>query len=176
MTTPTNPIEPFSPFLPTTYNIPDEEERWKVFLVDRLSVFADVINDKHIGTYRQDAEVQNGHKFFYDTPKKTRNGFQVIARIPEFPNSGVLLLNATSSPAYPLIDINPQFVVTQVWGSASKPCSAVGAGDGDYFSFMAQGDTRISFVMTDMAITITTTIDMTAYSGFIIIEFLRDGT
>lgn len=159
----------------TTYNIPEEEERWKVFLVDRLSVFADVINDKHIGTYRQDAEVQNGFKFFYDTTKKTRNGFQVVARIPQFPNAGVLVLNATSSPAYPLTDVNPEFVITHVWGSASRPCSAVGAGDGDYFSFMAQGDTRISFVMTDTTITITTTIDMTAYSGFIIIEFLRDG-
>lgn len=175
MTIPGSPIEPFSPFLPTTYNIPEEEERWKTFLVDRFSNFADVINDKHIGTYRQDAEVQNGFKFFYDSPKKTRNGFQVIARIPQFPNAGVLVLTQTSTPAYPLQDVNPQFVVTHVWGTANKPCSAVGAGDGDYFSFMSQGDTRISFAMTDISITITTTVDLTAYSGYIIIEFLRDG-
>src|SRR5574338_378915 len=77
---------------------------------------------------------------------------------------------------FPPPDINPQFVVTNIWGSASKPCSAVGAGDGDYFSFYSEGNSKITFTMSDTQIVITTTMDMTAYSGFIIIEYVRDGT
>ena len=172
---PLNPQEPFSPFLPTTYNIPEEDDRGKTFLQDQLAQHSDVINDKKIGTYLQAAEILNGEKWFYKVTQVTRNGYQVIAYIPSFPNSGVLVLTNSSTPQYPLVDINSQFVVTHVWGSASKPCSAVNAGDGDYFSFMAQGDSRISFTMTDTVITITTTTNLSLYSGFIVIEFLRNG-
>jgi hypothetical protein len=175
MTIPSNPIEPFSPFLPSTYNVPEEEDRQRVFFVDKFSNFADVINDKKIGVYLQNAETFNGNKYFYDTTAKTRNGYQVLARIPSFPNTGVLVLTVNTTPQYPLTDVNPQFVVSQVWGSASKPCSAVGAGDGDYFSFYSQGDSRISFTTSDTTITITTTTNLSAYTGFIFIEFIRDG-
>ena len=179
MTIPTNPQEPFSPFLPTTYNIPEEEDRSRTFLVDRFSYFADVINDKKIGLYIQNAETFNGEKWFYDTTKILRNGYQAIARIPSFPNATTLTLTLDSNPAFPITNINPQFVVSHVWGSASKPSTDPDntiAGTGDYFSFMAQGDSRISFTMSNKQIIITTTVDLTAYQGFIVIEFIRNGT
>jgi hypothetical protein len=175
MTTPTNPIEPFSPFLPSTYNIPEEEDRRRTFLVDKFSNFADVINDKKIGIYLQAAETLNGNKWFYLTTDRTRNGYQALAYIPSLPNNTTLTLTIFTNPQYPIMDVNPQFVVSHVWGSASKPCSAVGAGDGDYFSYMAQGDSRISFTMSDTTIIITTTTDLSGYSGFIVIEYIRDG-
>jgi len=175
MTVPTNPQEPFSPFLPTTFNIPEEEDRRKSFLVDEFSNFADVINDKKIGVYLQAAETLNGEKWFYKTTGVTRNGYQAIAYIPSFPNSTTLTLTLTTIPQFPIPNINPQFVVTHLWGSASKPNTTVGSGNGDYFSFMAKGDSRISFTMSDTTIVITTTTDLRAYSGFIVVEYLRDG-
>jgi hypothetical protein len=175
MTIPLNPQEPFTPFLPTTYNIPEEDDRGKTFLQDQLAQFADVINDKKIGTYLQAAETLNGEKWFYNTTRITRNGYQAIAYIPSFPNSGTLTLTSTTMPQYPITDINDQFVVTHVWGSASLPCSSVGAGDGNYFSFMNQGDSRVTFTMSDTQIVITTTVNLSSYSGFIVVEFLRNG-
>ena len=169
MTTPTNPQNDFTPFLPTTVNYPEEEERLKTFLVDLFSSYADVINDKTIGAYTQSAESFNGQKWSYDTTRKIRNGFQWVARVTQYPNTGVLVLPSPSN-------INPQFRVTHVWGSASKPCTAVGAGDGEYFSFYSEGNSRITFIMTDLTITITTTADMPAFDGYIIIEYVRDGS
>lgn len=166
MTTPTTPQELFTPFLPSTYNIPEEDDRLKNFLVDKFSGFSDVINDKKIGIYVQSAENFNGNKFWYDTTQKTRNGYQAIARFKSF---------VSGSYPMPIPDVNPQFVISHVWGSASKPCTAVGSGDGDYFSFMAKGDSRISFTMSDTTIVITATGPMASYQGFIVIEYIRDG-
>lgn len=172
----TNPMELFSPFLSSTYNIPEEEDRLRVFLVDRFSTYADVINDKKIGVISQAAENFSGGKIFYDTTRKTRNGYQTLGRILSYPASGTLVLTLTSMPQFPIQGIDPNFVITAMWGTANKPCSAVGAGDGVYFSYMPQGDSRISFSMTDISITITTTVDLSAYNGFIFIEYLRDGS
>ncbi len=164
--TPTNPQEPFTPFLPTTFNIPVEDDEYRRFLNETFCNMADVINDKTIGGYTESAESFNGQKWNYDTTKKTRNGYQAIARIASFTPQTIPM---------PVGNINPQFVITHAWGSASLTCSAVGAGDGRYFSFFEQGDARIQFVMTDLDITITTNGLMSGYSGFIIIEYLRDG-
>jgi len=168
MTTPTNPQNDFTPFLPTTVNFPEEQERLKTFLVDTFAQYADVVNDKTIGGFTESAESFSGEKWSYDTTRKIRNGFRWVARVVQYPNTGVLVLLSPSN-------INEQFRVTHVWGSASKPCTAVGAGDGEYFSFFSEGNSRITFVMTDLTITITTTADMTAYDGYIIIEYVRDG-
>jgi len=168
MTTPTNPQNDFSPFLPTTVNFPEEQERLRTFLVDLFSQYADVVNDKTIGAFTESAQEFDGEKWIYDDPKVTRNGFRWVARVVQYPNTGVLVLDSPS-------DINEQFRITHVWGSASKPCSAVGAGDGEYFSFFSEGNSRISFIMTDLTITITTTVDMTAFDGYIVVEYVRDG-
>ncbi len=163
-----NPSELFTPFLPTTVNIPEEPDRLNTFLVDRFANYADVINDKKIGMYVQSSEGLNGNKLFYDSTKVTRNGYQYLARVTQYPNAGVLVLDMPDN-------VNPQFRLTHTWGSASKPCSATGAGDGIYFSFMNQGDVRVSFTLTDLAITITTTVDLTTYDGYIFLEYVRDG-
>ncbi len=175
MSTPQNPQEFFSPFLPATYSVPEEEDRRKTFLVDNLSKISDVVNDKKIGLYRQGVSNFNGNTFWYDSTKKVRNGYSALARISSFPNAGVLTLTLTSNQVYPINNFGPQFVVSHVWGSASRPCSSVGANDGDYFSFMAQGDSRVSFTMSDTELIITTTVDLSDYQGFIIIEFIKDG-
>lgn len=166
MTIPTNPIEIFTPFLPSTFNLPEEDDRIKPWLGEKFSNFSDVINDKKIGNYVQSAENFNGTKWSYDTTRKVRNGYQAIARIKSFTNQTI---------AMPIGDVNPQFVISLVYGSASKPCTAVSAGNGDYFSFMAKGDSRISFTMTDTTITIVTDGLRAAYSGFIVLEYIRDG-
>lgn len=163
-----NPNNDFSPFLPSTFNLPEEQDRWSEFIGKTFSEISDVSNDKVIGMFVEDSENFNGHKFFYDTTRKLRNGFRFLLRIVSFPN--------TSSLVIPLpIVVNPQFVVSQVWGSASKPCSAIGAGNGDYFSFYGEGNSKITFTMTDLSVTVTTTADMTAYSGFIIADYVKDG-
>lgn len=171
----TNPSNLFSPFLPSTYNVPEEDDRLKAFLGEKFSSFSDVINDRKIGVITQEAENFNGEKWFYKTTKKTRNGYQTIVYISSF-TFPTMIITLTSVPKFPIQNIDPNFVVTHVWGSASKPNTAIEAGDGDYFSFMAQGDSRVSFTMSDTTITITSTVDLSAYSGFIVIEYLRDGT
>lgn len=166
MTTPTNPINPFSSFLPSTYNIPEEEDRVREFIGATFSEISDVINDKKIGAYTENTQSENGNKFSYDTTKKVRNGFQAIARIKSFVPQTIPL---------PITDVNPQFIISLVYGSASLPCSAVGAGDGNYFSFMPRGDSRIFFDMSDLTITISTDGARAAYQGIIVIEYIRDG-
>lgn len=175
MTIPGNPSELFTPFLPTTFNVPEEEDRLKVFLVDRFANYADVINDKKIGIYSQASENFNGNKFFYKTTKVTRNGYQAIAFIPSLPNATTLTLTLSSTPTYPVPNINNEFVITNLWGTASLPPTSTGAGDGDFFKYNNQGDSRISFTMSDIVIVITSTINLSAYSGFIVVEYLRNG-
>jgi len=167
MTTPSNPSNLFSPFLPSTYNMPDEEGRSGEFVGKTFSQLSDVINDKVIGMFVQETNTFNGHKYFYDDPKKLRNGYRFLLRVESYPNAGTLVI--------PLpIEINEQFIVSQVWGSASKPPTAV-PNSGEYFSFFSEGNARITFVMTERKITITTTADMTAYSGFIVVDNILDG-
>src|SRR5665213_1612085 len=105
MSTP-DPSNLFTPFLPTTYNVPEEQDRLRTFLVDRFSNFADVINDKKIGVYVQTTEILNGESWFYKTTSKVRNGYQAIAYIPSFPVSGVLTLTLQSNPQFPIPNIN----------------------------------------------------------------------
>lgn len=166
MTIPGNPINLFTPFLPSTYNLPEEEDRFKEWLGSNLSTISDVTNDKKIGSYTQDAESFNGEKWIFDTTKKIRNGYQSILRIPSF---------VTGIYPLPINNVNPQFIVTHVWGSASLPCTTVGSGDGRYFSFYGQGNTDIQFIMSDTQISLTATAPMVDYSGFVVIEYLRDG-
>lgn len=176
MTIPLNPQEPFTPFLPTTYNIPEEDDRGKAFLQDQFAQFADVVNDKKVGVYVEETSVLNGNKHWYGNTRITRNGYQSFVFIRSLPNAGVMVIDANSNPAFPIENIQPEFLMWHVWGTASLPPSATLAGDGDFFSFMAQGDTRISFTMTDTVLTITTTVDLSSYYGFIICEFIRAGT
>lgn len=170
-----NPMELFTPFLPATYTVPEEEDKRRTFLVDKFSMFADVINDKTIGVFLQAAEALNGEKWFYLTTSKLRNGYQAIAYIPSYPNTGTLTLTIFTNPQYPIPNVTPQLVITDLWGTASKPPTAMGAGNGDYFTFLNQGNSKISFTMSDTTIVITTTVDLSAYSGFIVVKYLRDG-
>lgn len=162
---PTNPSELFSPFLPATYNIPEDEDKLREFLNERLSAISDVSNDKMIGSFTQNTQDFSGAKFIYDTTKKVRNGYQALIRVSSFISQVITIP----------FQVSPQFIISEVYGSASLPCSAIGAGDGVYFSFMSQGDARIQFQMTDMTITITTNGTTAAYQGFIIISFIHDG-
>jgi len=171
-----NPSELFTPFLESSFNIPEEQDRLNTFLVDRFSNFADVINDKKIGTYVTGIENFNGEKWWYKSTQITRNGYQTFAYIASYPNAGVLTLTLTTNPAFPINGIDPNFVITNLWGTASKPPTSKGSEDGDYFAFYTEGNSNITFTMSDTQIVITTTIDMTAYSGFIVIEYLRVGT
>ncbi len=167
-----------NPFLEATFSVPEEEDRLRTFLVDRFSGFADVINDKQIGVIADGVENFNGMKWWYNSTKITRNGYQTLVYIPSFPNTGTLIITLTSVPTFPIDDIDTSFVVTQVWGSASKPPTVPDNtvnGTGDYFSFYSQGNSKISFTMSNKRIVITTTVDMSAYSGFIIIEYVRSG-
>lgn len=166
MTTPTNPSELFSPFLPSTYNVPEEEDRRLEWIGSTLSEVSDVVNDKVIGMFVQDFQNFNGHKYFFDSTKKLRNGFRFLLRVTSFPDTGVLVIDLP-------IPVNNQFAISQAWGSASLPPSTPGTGE--YFSFYSEGNSRITFVMTDLNVTITTTADMTAYSGFIIVDYILDG-
>lgn len=162
---PENPSNLFSPFLEATFNIPEEEDRLRAYLNDKLSDITDVLNDKMIGSFTDGVENFSGGKWSYDTTKKVRNGYQAIFRVKSF------IPQVINIP----FQINPQFIISEVYGSASKPCSVVGEGDGVYFSFMSQGDARIQFQMTDNTITITTNGTTDAYQGFIILEYIHDG-
>lgn len=185
MTTPIdvrNPVEQFSPFLPTTFNIPEEEDRFPSFIEENFANFSDLINSKKIGTVIDQVSVFNGELWGYVDPRVFRNGYTAMAYIPSYPNASTLTLTLPSTPAsagsvqnYPIPNVNPEFVITDLYGTASKPPSVTGEGDGNFFKFNNQGDSRISFTMSDDEIVITTTDDYTAYSGFIFISYLRNG-
>ena len=166
MTYTSNPNELFSPFLPATTSVPEDEERLTTYLVDKFSQYADVINDKTIGVFTQSVSSLNGNKFIYDTTSKVRTGYQYLIRIPSFPNN----TTATYSPP---VELTKQFALFMAWGSASKPFTTPGSGD--YFSFFGSGNPKITFTFSDTAIVVTTTSDMSAYSGFICINFIADG-
>jgi hypothetical protein len=171
-----NPGEFFTPFIPTTYNIPEEEDRIRSYLGEEFSNFADVINDKKIGVYVQGSENYNGEKWLYNVTQITRTGYQTLVYIPSYPATGALtftLNNPNPLLQYPIQNVDANFVVTQVWGSASKPPTTPGTGD--YFSFFGQGNSKISFTFSDTTIVVTTTQDMSAYSGFIIAHYIRNG-
>lgn len=167
MTTPSSPQEPFTPFLPTTYDIPEESDRLRSFFSDNLANFADVVNDKKIGLYMQAAETLNGNKFYYKTTSKTRNGYQAILWIENLPN------NTTQTYDFPVPDVNDQFVITNMWGTASLPPTTPGTGD--YFTYLNEGNSKITFTASDIKITITTTTNLSGYQGLIIVEYIRDG-
>ncbi len=167
MTIPTNPSNLFSPFLPSTYNVPEEEDRRLEWLGATLSEVSDVVNDKVIGMFVENAENFNGHKVFFDSTKKLRNGYRFLLRIKSYPNTGPLVI------PLPII-FTDQFSVIQVWGSASKPPTAT-PNSGEYFSFYSEGNSRITFIMTERQVTITTTADMTLFSGIIVVDYLKDG-
>lgn len=175
MTTPTNPSELFSPFLPTTFNIPEEDDRLKSFLNENFANFADVINDKSIGVITDQVENFSGGKWWYKNTKINRNEYQTIVYIPSLPNAGPLPITLTSDPAFPIENINPEFVITNLYGTASKPCSSIGAGDGDYFMYTNEGNAKITFTMSDTQLVLTSTVDLSGYSGFIFISYLRNG-
>lgn len=174
MTTP-NPSEPFTPFLPSTFTVPEEEDRLTTWLGEKFSQFSDVINDKKLGTISQAVETYNGESWAYKINGINRAGYQTIAYIPSLPNTTTLTIGLTGTPQYPIAKVNNQLVITQLYGTASKPPSSTGAGDADYFAYMTKGDSRISFTMSDVSITITTTTDLSAYSGFIVVNYLRNG-
>lgn len=166
MTTPTNPREPFVPWIPAFVTVPTDQERTRTFLQEKFSQHADVINDKMIGAFTQSSEEFSGAKFSYDTTKKVRNGYQTFARIKSWIPQTIPM---------PIGDVNPQWVASQIYGTANLPCTAVGAGNGIYFSFFSQGDARIQFTVSDTQIVITTNGTTAAYSGFIFISYIRDG-
>jgi hypothetical protein len=179
MTTPTDPFPAnpqfeFTPFLPSTYNIPAEDDRMKPYLMDNLCIFSDIINDKKIGTIVQGAENFNGEKWFYKTTQVTRNGYQTLVYVPSWV-PGTLTLTTPPPLTFPIQDIDPNFVVTLVYGSASLAPTITGAGNGDYFSFFGSGNAKIQFTMSDIQIVITTNGTTAAYSGFIVINYLRNG-
>lgn len=169
---PESPSELFTPFLSSTDNIPQEQDRLNTFLVDKMAVYADVINQKKIGQYVQAAENFNGNIFFYRVTNITRNGYQAMMYLPS-------LLAGTYTrdtiPTFPVPNINDEFVISDLWGTASLPPTATGAEDGDYFKFNNQGDSRISFTFSDTTIVITTTTDLSAYIGLIFVEYIRNG-
>lgn len=176
--TPTIPQNDFTPFLPTTYDFPKEEGLTAEFVCENFARFADVVNDKVIGNYVYATENFNGNKFSYKTvlhPKTShvRNGFQSITYFPSLV-SGVY--TRSTDPQYPLTNVNDQLVITALYGAASKPPSALNAGDADYFQFNNRGDPRVIFDFSDTTITITTLVDLSAYSCLIICAYLRDGT
>ena len=140
-----------------------------------------MINDKKIGTIAQATENYSGGGWRYKVTGVNRSEFQTIAYIPSLPGPASLpvpnqiTIGLTGTPQYPITNVNNQLVITQLYGTASLPPTSVGAGDGDYFSYMPQGDSRISFSMSDLQIIITSTVDLSAYSGFIVINYLRNG-
>lgn len=166
MTTPTNPSELFSPFLPAFVIIPDDNERLRTFLQEKFSAISDVVNDKMIGAFTQNAQEFSGAKWSYDTTKKVRSGFQTVARITSWISQTIPM---------PIGDIGPQWVASQIYATANLPCTAIGANDGDYFSFYGAGNPHIQFTVSDTQIVITTDGSTAAYSGFIVISYIRDG-
>lgn len=158
--------ETFTPFLATDNNVPEEQDRLRTYLIDTFSRITYAVNPKKIGLYAT-AESLNGENWQYGNTtaqvKKTRNGYQIISFVPS-------LVSQTISQPVPNIDGN--FIMTLCFGTATKPKTT--AGTGDYFSFMSEGDSRISFTISDTSIIITAA-GLSAYQGYIVQEYIKAG-
>lgn len=161
--------ESFTPFLSPSVVIPEEEDRKEVFLQDQFTNMVYSLNAKTIGVY-QPVENLSGEVWQYGTTsadvKKVRNGYKIISFVPSFTNGLAI--------TQPIQNIDPNFIMTLCWGTASLPKTAT-PGSGDYFSFMAQGDSRIQFTISDTTINITTDGARAAYHGFIVQQYIRTG-
>ncbi len=160
-------MQPFSPFLPTTQNIPQEEESFNYFLNDQFARLADVINDKTIGIFST-SEQQNGEKWLYGSTtvqvKKIRNGLQTIIFIPSL---------ITESIPNPVQNIDDNFIMTFAYGTASRLKTSTVTGS--YFSFMGDGDSRVQLDITDTFVNIATNGTVSAYQAFIVMEYIKSG-
>ena len=159
----------FSPFLPTTQNIPKDEKSFDYFLNDQFALIADAVNLKTIGIFST-AEQQNGENWYYGSTtiqvQKTRNGLQTVLFIPSLVSGPI---------PNPVQNIDGNFIMTEVYGTASKLASAIGAGDGDYFTFVNEGNSHVSFTVSDTTITITTDGSLSAYQAFIVQKYIKSG-
>lgn len=167
MTTPStsNPQELFTPFLSTTFNIP-EPERIPSFLNEQFANISDVVNQKKIGVYGP-YENFNGELWYYKTTSIERNGYQAILYLPSL---------VSGTYPLPIQSIDQNFVITHLWGSCSKPPSAPGAVDGNYASFMTQGNPNVTFTMSNVDIEVIANPGLSGFSAFFVIEYLRAGT
>ena len=161
--------ELYTPFLPTTQNIPEGEESQKFFFNDQFASMADAINTKTIGIYSA-AEQQNGEQWLYGNTKamvqRVRNGLQTILFIPSL---------VSESIPNPVQNIDQNFIMTEVFATATLPATAKGAGDGNYFTFNCQGDSRVSFTVSDTTIAITTNGTLAGYQAFIVQKYIKSG-
>ena len=87
------------------------------------------------------------------------------------PNTTTVTLNIPGD--VPIQNLNSNFLMTLCYGTASLPQTST-PGTGDYFSFMAQGDSRISFTVSDTTFTITTTTDLSSYKGVFVFEYIKN--
>jgi hypothetical protein len=159
-----------NPFLPSEIQLPEEEDRFKVFLKDTLQKITDVANEKTIGVYLP-TESFNGELWNYINPMDPpKNGYRIIYFTPSLPATGVSVVPIPGVIA--IQGLNANFMITLCYGSASRPATTPGAGD--YFSFMSSGDSRISFTISDQALTITTTVDLSAYKGVFVLEYIKN--
>lgn len=158
--------EVFTPFLSPENNVPEEQDRLRTYLIDTFNRYAYTINPKKIGLYST-VEALNGENWQYGSTtaqvKKTRNGYQVVSFIPSLV-SQVL--------PQPVANLDGNFIMTFCFGTASKLKTTIDTGD--YFSFMSQGDSRISFTISDTSIIITAN-GLSAYQGFIVQEYIKNG-
>jgi hypothetical protein len=72
----------------------------------------------------------------------------------------------------PIQNNNSNFLMTLCYGTASKPQTT--AGTGDYFSFMNQGNSLITFTVSDTLLTITADASLAAYKGVFVFEYLKN--
>lgn len=156
-----------NPFLPTEIQPPEEEDRFKVFLIDTLQKIIDVINDKTIGIYLP-TEVYNGQNWNYINPNNPdKFGYRVIFYMAS------IVTGTFAIPAIvPIQNNNANFLMTLCYGTASKPQTTPGSGD--YFSFMNQGNPLITFTVSDNMLTITADASLAAYKGVFVFEYLKN--
>lgn len=165
--------ESTTPFISPNVQVPIEEDRRRVFLIDTFTSVIDSLNAKEIGIYYPQ-EVLNGEEWFMpNNPKKQRDGYRTVVPFPALPNITTLTLPHN----IPNIEIG--FTITHLYCTASNFATNPGAprvNRGDYFQIAGDGDSRLKLYMDNVNVYLTSTIDLSAYTGIVVIEYVKEAT
>ncbi len=152
------PSQDFNQQIPVFDALPDSWEESKVALVERLRNMTNAINIRPVGWY-VDTEIVTGKKYI------PSSGNVVYREISRFTKELGALPNATTkNVAHGLSNVNSNFLLTAMWGSASSnsPLSFVS------LPHVSVSDAGVEISMDATNFVIKTTSDYSNYNNSVI--------
>lgn len=155
----------FPGYIPSWLNIPEDPSLINEFLNTSISGIVDAVNSREIAVYRP-SEIFTGQIWFNENnTNRIRNGFRTVVNFGSLPNT------TTKSVGHGIANINSNFVLTHLFGSASDT-SALTYIPLPYVEVSTGNNIQID--MDAANVNITTLDNKSSYDKcYVIIEYLR---